>query len=93
MAQVSAELIDLARDVVTVLILPACVWVVRTIQALREEMVTVRVLLVGPNGDNGLRGEMKDVRALRHVESNLLHTTVAKVEMLEHRTERLEARA
>ena len=44
--------------------LAAVLWLFRSIQQLREDHVQFRTVLTGANGDNGINGEVKALRAL-----------------------------
>jgi hypothetical protein len=55
------------------------VWVVRTV-------ITLRIVLVGENGDNGLKSEVAKLRKARHRHGNVLTNVLGRLHLLDGQT-------
>lgn len=74
--------------------LAAVLWLFRSVQQLREEMVQTRTILTGASGNNGVSGEVKDLRyrteaqerALARLDTHLREHVAQSVGTLDRRT-------
>lgn len=72
--------------------LAAVLWLFRTVQQLREGHVQLVTILTGANGDNGINGDVKQLRARSHTQGDDLHTVFGRLDVVDLRLDTLDRR-
>lgn len=79
MDSAATVLLDLAQ----VLLVPFCAWVAYQLIQQGKTLVRIETALFGAQGDNGLNGDMREMKAWRHKEGNRRHSILARLFRLE----------
>jgi hypothetical protein len=79
-----------ATAVVGGLILAGIIWIATTVQSLSKEVAVLKAILVGTDGNNGVKSEVHAVRKRQHEHANEIHAIKGKQELHELRLNNLE---
>jgi len=74
-------------------ILAALVWIGRSLIRYGETLAVMRAVLVGENGDNGIKSEVDRLRDRSHEHTNQIHTLKGNHALLKQRVDTLEAQS
>lgn len=88
----SGLLTDVAKACVPFLT-GAVVWAGKNLKAISDRVARLETILVGVDGDNGLRGDVKSLREWRHGQNNVVQEHGAALELHEFRLNELDRRS
>lgn len=81
------------ESVLAGLILAAILWLARSVSEYGKTLAVLKTVLIGPEGDNGINSEVKQLRRRSHEHGDALHTLNGKHDLLKQRVDVLEANA